>query len=239
MRTLLKTESEPQCDIPRLMNMVGVEIIRQQSTASITVGNALTRSSFITKTDPLFYRELCGHDRTYETASNIEMFYQQGLVAIPTNVVSSGYNPSGEYKLGVSDSSIETDTNVLSEDMVRKIANTLAPEQMRKKLEVSIAELDAVWMYVLDIEAPSDVNAISKTIKNVFVALSKVGPEGIDLNGLEPDQVNGKHLAAMLRATGQWRDQVPGWRRAIEVAKKALDRAGINPINALFGLTDK
>ena len=84
--------------------------------------------------------------------------------------------------------------------------------------------------------APSDVDAISRTIDGVFEAAIQLGPKAIDLREINPAQVHGEHLAAVLRATFAFRDRTPGWQHAIGVARIALERAGLDPEDALYGL---
>src|SRR5687768_11034561 len=78
--------------------------------------------------------------------------------------------------------------------------------------------------YVFDVNAPSDIDAISETIALTFRDLSKFGPKAIDLTNLDPSLVHGEHLASVLRATSRWQEQVPGWRQALWVAACALQK---------------
>jgi hypothetical protein len=48
--------------------------------------------------------------------------------------------------------------------------------------------------------------------------------------------LSGEHLAALLRTTYQWRDDVPGWNEMIEIAKVILIEQGVDPEDALYGL---
>jgi hypothetical protein len=101
----------------------------------------------------------------------------------------------------------------------------------------AIAHFSNQWKeYVFDTAASGDVDAISKTIERVFETVVQFGPQSIDLRNLSADQVNGEHLAASLRATFVWRENVPGWQDARAVAAAALQRVGINPADALLGL---
>ena len=90
--------------------------------------------------------------------------------------------------------------------------------------------------YIFNVASPTDVDAISQTIERVLETVVQYGPECVDLTSAEPEQVNGEHLAALLRATFVWQDKVPGWRRGLDIATAALQRAGINPQDALIGL---
>jgi hypothetical protein len=90
--------------------------------------------------------------------------------------------------------------------------------------------------YVLSTDAPTDVDSISQTIEHVFETVVQFGPEAIDLTGIDPQKVNGEHLAALLRATFTWRDRTPGWQYGLQVARIALERSGGDPRDALIGL---
>ena len=102
----------------------------------------------------------------------------------------------------------------------------------------ALSEYAVAWKrYVFDVSAPVDVDAISETIEYTFEVLAQFGPDGIDLNNLDPQRIQGEHLAAVLRATSTWRDQTPGWHDALVTARTALEREGVNPQEVLFGLT--
>lgn len=64
------------------------------------------------------------------------------------------------------------------------------------------------------------------------------GFHAIDFTRIEPDEVNGEHLAAVLRMTSANRILVKGWKHALCVARKALHRQNANIANVLVGLTD-
>ena len=96
---------------------------------------------------------------------------------------------------------------------------------------------DQPWKrYLFDINASTDVDTISETVESVFESLARDGPSAIDLTTISASQVNGEHLAALLRATSSWRDQIPGWDRALIVASKALELANVDPKAALAGM---
>lgn len=78
---------------------------------------------------------------------------------------------------------------------------------------------------------------LAKTATPVFEALLHLGPASIDLRNLPAEQVNGMHLAVILRATLSRRASTPGWDTALGLARQALVRAGIDPEIALSGLT--
>jgi hypothetical protein len=91
--------------------------------------------------------------------------------------------------------------------------------------------------YLSNPAASGDVDALSETARSVFETLAKYGPTGVGLVNLDPTRTHGEHLATVLRATFKWRSQVPGWNEALSVAAEALKGAGINPTDALFGLS--
>lgn len=90
--------------------------------------------------------------------------------------------------------------------------------------------------HLFDQNASTDVDALSETVESVLEMLSEHGPAAIDLTNLSEKSVQGEHLAAILRTTASWDSQTPGWPQAIQVAKLALQREGIDPQDALYGL---
>jgi hypothetical protein len=90
--------------------------------------------------------------------------------------------------------------------------------------------------HLLDLNASTDVDALSETVESVLEVLSAHGPTAIDLTNLSDKGVQGEHLAAILRTTSAWDSQTPGWYQALHVAKLALQREGIDPQDALYGL---
>jgi hypothetical protein len=96
---------------------------------------------------------------------------------------------------------------------------------------------DVAWRkHVCDAEASPDIDALTETAEAVMTLLAEYGPTRLNLRGLNAAAVQGEHLATLLRATFSWRSQVPGWSEALNVAKVALMRTGIDPEEALFGL---
>lgn len=97
--------------------------------------------------------------------------------------------------------------------------------------------LAAKWKtLVLDRSAGSKAKDLTKTTEPVFEALLKFGPSAIDLRNLPEELINGSHLAVVLRATFTRRAEVPGWRRALQIAKKNLESSGANVKSVLGGL---
>jgi hypothetical protein len=98
--------------------------------------------------------------------------------------------------------------------------------------------LAAKWMsLMLDKSAPVNANALTKTVKPLFEALSRYGAGAVDLRGLRAEQVNGVHLAVVLRATFSRKQQTLGWEHALSVARDALRRDGLEDDDALAGLS--
>lgn len=95
------------------------------------------------------------------------------------------------------------------------------------------------WQHnLLNPDASTDVDDLSDTVDAVYEGIAIFGPSFISLANLAPESVQGEHLAATLRATYPWRDEVSGWNDALEVARTALAYAGEDPDDALYGLTD-
>ncbi|MBB6582768.1 hypothetical protein [Ralstonia solanacearum] len=112
--------------------------------------------------------------------------------------------------------------------------------EVEEELKVQ-AQLQALrqWKrYVFDPASPTDVDAISETVDRVFDVISEFGPGALSLADVRPDEVQGEHLAAVLRASSSWADAVPGWSNALQVAATALTNSGIDPNDALYGMID-
>lgn len=85
-------------------------------------------------------------------------------------------------------------------------------------------------------DASADIDSLSHTVEAALLAISEFGPQVIDLNNLVPDEVQGEHLATLLRATSTWKREITGWNETLKVAAEALDRSGIDPSDALYGM---
>lgn len=90
--------------------------------------------------------------------------------------------------------------------------------------------------YISNLSAPTDVDALSETIDAIYDAIDRHGPGAVNLATLQPAVVNGEHLAAVLRATYAFKNQIIGWERAREMAILALQKANIEIDDALAGL---
>lgn len=90
--------------------------------------------------------------------------------------------------------------------------------------------------FVQDSDSSSDVDALTSTVEATLEFIATYGPRALDLRNLDSSEVQGEHLAALLRASSTWRNDVPGWVDAVDVAKEALRRAGVDEQDALFGM---
>jgi len=110
------------------------------------------------------------------------------------------------------------------------------PDSVTAKLAY-YEKLEAEWMEgLMNKDASILANGLSKTVTAVYSAVTQFGPAAINLSGLDPDKVNGVHLAVILRVTHEHKDKVPGWQEALEVAKLAVIREGHTIEEVLSGL---
>ncbi|WP_144006823.1 hypothetical protein [Pelomonas sp. KK5] len=89
---------------------------------------------------------------------------------------------------------------------------------------------------VMNSELPGKAIDLTATVKSLMSELLNGGAKAVDLSDLRAPLVNGRHLAVVLRATYTRRSEMPGWKKALEVAKVALLRDGANVEEALYGL---
>jgi hypothetical protein len=119
----------------------------------------------------------------------------------------------------------------------RSLLDSEGFERVRSEGLTAVRTLATQWKKrLLDREAPVSANALTSTVKPVFHALSSLGAEAIDLRNLPVEQVNGVHLAVVLRATLSFKERTPGWEEALQVARAALQRDRIDENDALIGL---
>lgn len=90
--------------------------------------------------------------------------------------------------------------------------------------------------YVSNRAAPTDKKTLKETSDRVLRVLTERGVQAIDLGLVRREEVSGKHLALALRCIATWKKEVPGWERALEIAKDALVAEGRDPRGALFGM---
>jgi hypothetical protein len=90
--------------------------------------------------------------------------------------------------------------------------------------------------HLYNLSAWFDVDTLSETIDGIYDAIDQFGPGAIDLSSIESKDVNGVHLAAILRATFPFQNFTQGWDHALGEAVSALQRDGVDINDALAGL---
>jgi hypothetical protein len=96
---------------------------------------------------------------------------------------------------------------------------------------------DEAWRtYVMDPTAPTNAEALQITADTALNTILEKGADGIDLFSLDEGQVSGEHLVMLLRCISPWEQELPGWTRALGLAKDALIYEGKDPEDALFGM---
>lgn len=120
---------------------------------------------------------------------------------------------------------------------LNSFTDTLAFKAEQLKQVDAIASISRLWEnYLLDPQSSVDVDVISESIDHVYEAIERFGPGAVDLTKITKNAVNGEHLAAILRVSSPWKNQVPGWSAALDIAAQALTLAGIEADEALAGL---
>lgn len=111
--------------------------------------------------------------------------------------------------------------------------------QASKERQREFTSLETQWKaQVLGPNSGVDAKSLTKTVKVVFQAVTQYGGAAIDLRDLPQERVNGMQLAVVLRATMARRELTKGWAEALEVARAALRRDGLDDSDALSGLTN-
>lgn len=111
----------------------------------------------------------------------------------------------------------------------------VSAEVVRKR-----AIFNAQWRAcVTNANAALTADALTETVEPVFQALLELGEWSVDLSGLQPDQVNGVHLAVILRATLRHKKTTHGWDEALQVARAAVARMNLDERKVLSGLIKK
>lgn len=114
----------------------------------------------------------------------------------------------------------------------------VAPHDAQRLFEWSeILKDNRGWLQrVLNPALDGSAAELTETTRAVFEVLARHGVGAIALHGFDPAPVNGMHLAMVLRATADELEGDPRWQRALVRARAALDAAGVNPSEALYGL---
>lgn len=90
--------------------------------------------------------------------------------------------------------------------------------------------------HVFNPHASTDVDSLTETVEAVLDAVAEFGPSVIKLQHLCAEHIQGEHLAALLRVTSTWQNEVPDWTEALGVAANAVSLAGSDPEEILFGM---
>lgn len=91
--------------------------------------------------------------------------------------------------------------------------------------------------YVFDPRAPVDFPRISAIFDSVLRLIQTSGPSNLNMENMHPGEVNGELLVSALRASFRWREEIPGWKAAVQVAREALKIANHENIDlCLAGL---
>lgn len=83
----------------------------------------------------------------------------------------------------------------------------------------------------------ADVDSLTITAETALEAIAEFGPEVIPTCDLAGLQIQGEHLATLLRATYVWRNEIAGWSDALDVARRSLADQGVDPDDALYGMS--
>lgn len=91
-------------------------------------------------------------------------------------------------------------------------------------------------VHVLNPHAAADVDTLTETVEAILDFVFQFGPNSLSLKEIKYNFVQPEHLAAILRSTSTWRNQVDGWNDALEIAIAATKSAGLDPNDVLFGM---
>lgn len=95
---------------------------------------------------------------------------------------------------------------------------------------------EKIERHIFNPHASTDVDSLTETVEAVLDAVAEFGPSVLNLKNLRAEYVQGEHLAALLRVSSTWQDEVEDWNDALGVAAKAVVLAGADPTDILFGL---
>ncbi len=100
-----------------------------------------------------------------------------------------------------------------------------------------VSEATKQWQrHVFDPQASTHVDALTETVEATLDFIIEFGPEAFALTAVRDEFVQAEHLAALLRASSTWRDQIPGWNDALLAAVLAVNSSGQDPEDVLFGM---
>jgi hypothetical protein len=170
------------------------------------------------------------------------MPYDQAIDMRPAAVVHSpsglgAYRPS--LIVGWKESVRAPDTNTHYVFVVNHGSyGNVAPLELKAGMKAwKMADATNQWRrHMFDPLAPSHVDALTETVEATLDFIAEFGPETLSLQGIQYNFVQAEHLAAVLRASSTWRDRVPGWSDALVAAVAAVQTAGHDPKDVLFGM---
>lgn len=96
--------------------------------------------------------------------------------------------------------------------------------------------VEKIGRHLFNRHASVDVDTLTETVEAVLDAVAEFGPSVLKLQNLHEENVQGEHLAALLRVTSTWQYEVENWDYALGVAKKAVILAGDDPEDIMFGM---
>jgi len=151
---------------------------------------------------------------------------------------------SGVRELYVGSFPLDSATPSPSSLDLRKAAFQFVVTHTNARPEERAAELvkkTRLWMRFLT--APSisaEIDDLTLTAEGVLDVISDIGPSGLDFfSHVRVDAVQPEHLATALRTSYTWREEIRGWWHALEVARAALAKRGIDPDEVLYGMPDR
>lgn len=114
----------------------------------------------------------------------------------------------------------------------------MGPQETRQLFELfEVQRWNRPWLQrVLNSGINGNAAELTVTTRAVFEVLARHGSDAIRLDGFS-SHVNGMHLAMVLRATADELENTDAWKKALAIARTALEDAGIDPDVALYGLT--
>ena len=107
-------------------------------------------------------------------------------------------------------------------------------EAQKEKL---IATLKFRWRANIENQTVAeDFESVFETFHGVFHLIDVAGPMALDMSGFLPETTNGPQLVAALRASYSWRDEIAGWKDALQTARLALESSNLDVNSYLEGM---